>query len=152
MKRVVGTVTAEIVNRWQATGAGRDRLTRIVDRLAIGLSGLCLVHCLALPLATAALPALATALPGHRWVHVAILATALPLAFLALHRGWRRHRDTRPAVLGATGLLLLMVGIFAGENWTETAVTVLGGLVLASAHVANWRLVSRQHGDCDHPG
>lgn len=117
-----------------------DRLTRLLDRSAIGLSGLCLIHCLAFPVLIATLPALASILPRQWWVHPAILATALPLAGLAFYRGWHRHRDWRPVLFGVAGLSLLTVGVLAGENLLETLRTVAGGVVLATAHVLNWRL------------
>ncbi len=115
--------------------------TRWLDRGAIGLSLLCLVHCLALPVVALALPALAEALPRQWWVHPLIFAAAAPLASVALVRGWSAHRDRRPAVLGATGLTLLAFGLVAGEgSATEVVLTVLGGVTIAAAHLLNWRL------------
>ena len=118
-----------------------NRLTRWLDRSAIGLSGLCLVHCLAFPVIIALLPAMAPILPQQPWVHPAILATALPLAGLALWRGWRRHHDLRPGLLGVVGLNLMGAGLAVGEGRSmETILTVIGGLLLATAHALNWRL------------
>lgn len=120
---------------------GENWLTRWLDRSAIGLSGLCLVHCLAFPVIVALLPAMAPILPQQPWVHSAILATALPLAGFALWRGWRRHRDLRPGFLGVVGLYLMGAGLALGEGrLMETVLTVIGGLLLASAHALNWRL------------
>ncbi|QYE37269.1 MerC domain-containing protein (plasmid) [Polymorphobacter sp. PAMC 29334] len=122
------------------SGSGNS-LTRWLDHSAIGLSGLCLVHCLAFPVIIALLPAMAPILPQQPWVHPAILATALPLAVFALWRGWRRHRDVRPGLLGVLGLLLMGAGLAMGEGrLMETVLTVIGGLLLASAHALNWRL------------
>ncbi len=119
--------------------APRDRHT--LDRLAIWLSGLCLVHCLVFPIAIAILPVLAGILPRQWWVHPVILAAALPLAVVALVRGWRRSGDVRPLLIGATGLAFLIAGVVAAEGSTaEVVLTVTGGLVLSSAHVLNWRL------------
>lgn len=125
--------------------------TRLLDRGAIALSALCLVHCLALPAALAAAPALAAALPEQPWVHPAILATAAPLAAIALWRGWRRHGQRLPGLLGAIGVALLAAGVVAGNGLTEggtaeTVLTVLGGLTLAAAHLRNWRGSHAGHG------
>ena len=117
------------------------RTTRLLDRGAIGLSGLCLIHCLAFPVLIAFLPALASVLPQQWWVHSLILATAIPLAGLALWRGWRRHGDARPALLGGLGLGLMTLGVLVRETTVaETVLTVAGGLTVAAAHVLNWRL------------
>ena len=117
----------------------------LLDRGAILLSALCLLHCLAVPLVIVAVPAVAMALPGQNWVHLVILATAAPLAAVALWRGWRRHRDRRPALLGAVGLALLVTGVAVGESDLETVLTVVGGLVLAAAHWSNRREVAGRH-------
>ncbi len=119
--------------------AAGDRHT--LDRLAIWLSGLCLVHCLVFPVAIALLPVLAGVLPRQWWVHPLILAVALPLAVVALVRGWRRSGDARPVLIGAIGLAFLVAGVVAVEESTaEVVLTVTGGLVLSSAHLLNWRL------------
>ncbi|WP_413894670.1 MerC family mercury resistance protein [Pantoea ananatis] len=53
------------------------------------MSGLCLLHCLALPLLAAALPLFGVWAEAE-WVHVVFVAIAAPLAGLALWRGHRR--------------------------------------------------------------
>lgn len=117
-----------------------------LDRLAIWLSGLCLVHCLLFPVFIAVMPALAAVLPQQWWVHPAILAVALPLAATALVGGWRRYHRARPLILGAVGLAGLVAGVFVREGSTaETLLTVAGGLTLASAHVLNWQLGRHRH-------
>ena len=126
----------------------RYRMTRLLDRGAIGLSGLCLIHCLAFPVLIALLPALASVLPQQWWVHPAILATAVPLAGVALWRGWRQHGDPRPARLGVLGLGLMTAGVLVRDTTVaETVLTVAGGLTVATAHVLNWRLdpMGRHH-------
>ncbi len=125
------------------SGGGRDR---VLDGGAILLSALCLAHCLALPFIVAAAPSIAALVPDRPWVHPAILAVAAPLAAVALWRGWAQHGDRRPAIVGGIGLALLAVGVAAGDDARGTAVTVLGGLTLAVAHLRNWRAGHRGHG------
>ena len=126
----------------------KHSLASLLDASAIGLSGLCLVHCLLLPVAAAALlPALAAASEAE-WVHRLFVALALPLAGLAL---WRAHRQ-RPLpwpllALAATGLTGLVAGALGWpDHALETPLTVLGSVLLASAHVWNWR--RRPHPPC----
>ncbi|HEV7290240.1 MerC domain-containing protein [Sphingomonas sp.] len=118
----------------------RARLVSWFDGLAVGASVLCLIHCLALPILIAALPALAARLDLGEGFHLAVLAFALPVSAVALGEGWRRHRGLTPLFVGAVGLVLLAAGL-AFEEWVavETGVTVAGSLLLAGAHVANWR-------------
>lgn len=118
----------------------RARLVSWFDGLAVGASVLCLFHCLALPIMIAALPALAARLDLGEGFHLGVLAFALPVSAVALGEGWRRHRGLTPLFVGAAGLVLLAAGL-AFEEWVavETGVTVAGSLLLAGAHVANWR-------------
>ena len=122
---------------------GMTAATRRADwaeRLAIGASAACLVHCLALPLALAALPALSSVLSLPESFHVWVLAIAIPTALLALLHGRARHGRGWPLVAGLSGLTLLAIGALVLEGGSETLATVLGSLTLALAHIANWRM------------
>ncbi len=115
-------------------------LAKIWDALGVGLSGLCLVHCLALPLVAIALPMLGS-LSEAPWVHWAFVATATPVTMLAF--GPLLARRPAPLLipgLGAAGIALLTFGALNWPNhaWGE-GVTLIGALVLSSAHVLNWR-------------
>ena len=118
----------------------RVKMGKWFDGLAVGASALCLVHCLGLPLLIAALPAVAGQIGAGEGFHLAVLLFALPTSGFALIEGWRRHRGLAPLFVGGVGLVLLAAGLAFG-NWAavETGMTVAGSLLLAAAHVANWR-------------
>lgn len=113
----------------------------LLDGAAIGASLLCLIHCVGLPILFALLPALATiGLPSSEWLHLMLLLTAIPISALALVGGWRAHGRVAPLMLGAMGLAGLAAGLAFGRvPGAETALTVLGSLALALAHIGNWR-------------
>ncbi len=117
------------------------------DASAMVLSGLCLLHCLALPLLAAALPLFGVWAEAE-WVHVVFVAIAAPLAGLALWRGHRRDALPWPLwTLAALGLLGLLAGAFGiPDEASETAMTVCGSLALASTHLWNWRRHRRRCG------
>jgi len=108
----------------------------LLDASAVGLSGLCLAHCLALPLVAAFSPLLATWAEAE-WVHAAVIGMAAPISIFAL---WRRAKGAAIIGLSALGLAILTLGAF---HWPsaelETPITVAGSLVLAAAHILNWR-------------
>jgi len=109
--------------------------------LAVGASAVCLVHCLALPLVIAAMPALTNVLDVPISFHLVMLALALPISGFALMTGFRRHGAVLPAIVGGVGLVLLAAGtLLLSKPALETGVTVMGGLLLAGAHIKNWRL------------
>ena len=117
-----------------------------VERAALSASALCLVHCLALPFAIAALPVLASALALPVDLHVAILVFAVPSSLTALVIGRRSSGAAAPLATGVVGLAALAAGaLIFGSTALETPLTVAGSLVLAAAHVANWRLRHARH-------
>jgi hypothetical protein len=117
-----------------------------VERAAIGASMLCLVHCLALPLLLAALPALSGVLHLPESIHLWILLFAIPSSLLALLSGRAGHGLSYPIAIGVAGLILLGIGaIPLSRSAFETPVTVAGSLMLAAAHILNWRLRHTHH-------
>ncbi len=118
----------------------------LFDLSAIGLSGLCLVHCLALPVLAVFLPVFG-AWSHAEWVHLLFAAMAVPLTGLALWRVHRRRPLPLPLrVLAVAGLAGLLAGAFGWPDAAvETPVTVAGSLMLVSTHVWNWRRMSHAH-------
>lgn len=122
-----------------------------LDGLALTLSTICLVHCLALPVTLTLLPTLGAGVLEHDDFHRLMLYVGLPTSLLALGIGCRRHRRLDVAVLGGTGLALLVFAVYAVHDWhgeLELYVTVAGSLILATAHILNFRACRRS--DCDH--
>ena len=117
------------------------RRQRHLDRLAVALSGLCLVHCLALSLATVAAPALFGLGFDGGWTHVAMLLLVIPLSAVALPRGYREHGRNAVLWFGGTGLTLLVLGATVGHHVygpaADTALTMTGAVILGLAHVMN---------------
>ena len=110
-----------------------------LDASALGLSGLCLIHCLLLPVAAAFVPALVV-ISHAEWVHTAFLLVALPTTGLAL---WSVNRHHRPPVgliaVAFLGLICLLLGALHWPEGFEEQVTVLGSLLLVATHIWNWR-------------
>ena len=109
------------------------------DRLAIGVSGLCAVHCLA----SAVLVALAASAGGlllNPWFHEIGLVLAIGLGAVALGRGVLDHGYMMPASIGGLGL-----GTMAGaislphDGSAETLFTLAGVALLALGHDLNRR-------------
>ena len=119
---------------------------RLFDASAISLSGLCLVHCLVVPVAAIFMPALL--LVSHAaWVHTAFLVFAVPMTSLALWSVHRHHPLPRSLILVAVLGLACLAGGAMGwprEVWEEQ-ITVLGSLLLVTAHIWNWRRGAAAH-------
>jgi hypothetical protein len=111
-----------------------------LDGFALCASSLCTLHCLGLPLLFAILPAVASRIDPGESFHIIMLALAIPTSLFALVEGWRRHRTIALPLIGVAGLTLMAIGaLIASSPVAEAAWTIIGSLMLASAHIANWR-------------
>jgi hypothetical protein len=115
----------------------------VLDRAAVMLSGLCLLHCLALPFLLVSLPALSALSAGH--LHAQMLIVAIPVSVIALGFGFRRHESRYVLAFGVVGMLLLVVGGTVAHSYygivADRTFTISGALVLAVTHYFNSRLV-----------
>lgn len=113
------------------------------DKVSIGLSFVCAVHCLAMPVLVAVLPA-AVVLPleGEAF-HFWLACLVLPISVLALFMGCRQHRSWGIVACGVAGLLLLGVtAVFGHDLFGESGekiATVIAVSALAFAHFLNYR-------------
>jgi hypothetical protein len=120
-----------------------------LDRVAIGLSGLCAIHCVATPAAVILFPVLSACLGSDERFHALLLVLVVPSSVVALTLGCRRHRDVWVLGLGTAGLGLLVVGVALGhvEYW-ERPMTLGATALIVMAHARNYRLCRRD--GCEH--
>ena len=112
-------------------------ITRL-DRLAIGLSGLCLVHCLGTTVVLALL-ASAGGFLGAPIIHELGLGLAMLLGGLALGKGIFDHGYTMPSAVGGLGLGVMAGALTMGHESNEVIVTLFGVAILALGHDLNRR-------------
>ena len=105
----------------------------------MGLSGLCLVHCLGGALMLALLSSTGGLLFSHE-IHAVGFVIAAPMAIFALWRGVCAHGKWAVAALGAAGLLAMAAALTRPHgNLLELQLNMLGVALLASAHFVNLR-------------
>ncbi|MGF7147214.1 CHASE2 domain-containing sensor protein [Sphingomonas zeicaulis] len=110
----------------------------MLDRLAIGLSGICLVHCIATSLILA-LAASAGGLLFDPLVHEIGLGIAILLGALALGRGAMMHGQMLPVAIGSLGLGVMMGAMSLPHDGSESLFTIIGVALLAYGHHLNSR-------------
>ena len=137
------------------------------DKLSICLSVCCILHCIALPFLILLIPSLASLWINDESVHVVLVMLAVPISLFAMGISLRKHHNYKCIALAGIGLALLVLAIFmhdisfGGEHTNiehgndehgheghggigetlETVFTVLGGLILLSAHYFNIVLI-----------
>ena len=110
--------------------------TSRLDRMAMGLSGLCLVHCLATAILLGLL-ASAGGILGSPIIHEVGLTLAMILGSVALIRGIFEHGYMLPSVVGAMGLGTMAGALSLPHGGAETIYTVIGVMMLALGHRLN---------------
>ena len=116
--------------------ASRPITTSRLDRVAMGLSGLCAVHCVATAVLLG-LVASAGGMLGKPIIHEVGLALAMILGAIALGRGIREHGFLLPCMVGFAGLGIMGYAMTLHETGFEPAFTILGVSVLALGHRLN---------------
>ncbi len=135
-----------------------------MDAAGVGISVLCVIHCLTLPVAAVAAPMLVPGLTdtlGHgHGLHLWMLAAAIPVSLGGLWWSMRVTRSGRNVFLVAVlGLAFMILGAaHLLSDLLATSVTLLGVTILAAAHIYNWKSRGRtghNHktdcGICDKP-
>lgn len=111
------------------------------DRLGIWASALCVVHCAVTPFLLSMSAVFVHFLPSEEWVHRVLAVIVAGLGGIALLRGIRIHRRRRVLYLMAAGLTCIFVAAFFGDHmpghWAEVAVTMMGSVLMISAHRLN---------------
>lgn len=115
----------------------------VLDKAAIGVSLLCVVHCLSIPFILALGPTLNLWVWGSEGFHLALLLVVVPLSLLAFGLGYRYHRNPRMLKPGLIGLAIVMTAAILEMIWigpiTAAIITTSGGVLLIVAHIINLR-------------
>lgn len=118
------------------------------DKLAIGLSSLCAIHCLAFPLILVSLPTLAALPLDEEAFHLWMLFLVIPISVYALVMGYRLLKHFRLLAFGIVGLLFMISAVALGESLLgevgEKALTLIGAAIIAFTHYRNYRLCQYQ--------
>ncbi|HWW63242.1 MAG TPA: MerC domain-containing protein [Sphingomonadaceae bacterium] len=109
-----------------------------LDRLAIGLSGLCVVHCIGTAVLVTFLASVGGALLNPA-IHEIGLALAIVLATLGLGRGIAIHGFVLPSLIGVTGIALMASALVLPHGGGEVICTIIGVSLVAFGHHLNRR-------------
>lgn len=111
----------------------------VFDRSAIGVSLLCLVHCLAMPLLALLFPLGIFATLAHNHWHWLFLAAAAPVSLLAVWRTESASRDRRIIASVLFGISMLAAGVAVHDHRLQVILTLIGAISLFLAHFVNLR-------------
>ncbi len=112
-----------------------------MDRAAVMLSGLCLIHCIVTIVALGLLSSAAAWL-GNPIIHEVGLGLATALGAMALVGGAVTHGGLWPTAIGGAGLALMLAALMMPHGGYEALLTIGGVSLLAVAHVVNRRALA----------
>ena len=111
-----------------------------VDNVGACLSFACAVHCMAAPLLITVLPLIGLGFILAESTELVMVTSASGIAVGSLTWGIRNHRKRRVfLIIGGALLLIIIARLGVSEN-AEVIFTVIGGLLLLSAHLVNRHL------------
>jgi hypothetical protein len=111
--------------------------THRLDRMAIGLSGLCVVHCLTTAILLALVSAAGGVL-GAPIIHEVGLGLAMIMGAISLGRGILEHGYSMPSAIGGLGLGVMAGAMTMPHDGSEPLYTVVGVAILALGHRLNF--------------
>ena len=124
------------------------KIQAFTDKMAISLSLLCAIQCLAFPMLIVMLPSVAALPLDDEAFHVWMVLAVIPTSVYALTMGCKQHKRYRLLILGLFGLMFLLSAVFPGEHqiseFWEKVLTVAGAVIIALGHCWNYRLCRHQ--------
>lgn len=131
-------------------------LSALGDKFAIGLSTLCALHCLALPLLLSLAPSIIALPLEAETFHILMVVLIIPISLYTLTVGCKKHKRYGVLIWGIGGLICLVLAVVLGETYIdefgEKTMTLIGSLLIASGHWSNYRLcrdAANQDCHCD---
>jgi len=122
------------------------------DKASITLSMACMIHCLLMPsflILTSGFFALSI---DNELIHKSFLIIVLPVSLYALITGYRNHKILSYFYIGTSGLWILIFAVFFGEGvfgeFAEKSLTLLGSIIVASAHYKNYKACKELACEC----
>ena len=122
----------------------KNALNINLDNIAIGISVVCALHCLLLPIAVIFLPAISATFLGSEDFHKTLLYFVIPTSIIALSLGCKMHGKYNVYLYGIFGIATLFIAAFFGHDYFgengETILTLLGASIVSFGHFKNQKL------------
>lgn len=109
------------------------------DRIGIGLSGFCAIHCLFFPVVVALLPLWPVAESIHFWTHPILFLLIVPTVYYAIRKS---ELPRKIPVLLYSGLAVIALAWLLHDLaglWGESIITMAGSALLITGHWFNFK-------------
>jgi hypothetical protein len=114
-----------------------------LDSISIGISALCVVHCIVLPIFLSTLPLWGVEVLENSAIEAITILSTLLAGGWAIGKGyWKYHQHLFIPVLFTAGLFSMMSANFMQTEVLEMLLKGSGAILIVSAHVVNWKKCS----------
>ena len=125
---------------------------KVSDKVSIGISALCLLHCLLFPSFMVLLSSFISVSLNSELIHYMLLFLVVPVSSFALIVGLNNHKNSFIFSIGLLGLIILVSAIFI-ELPTKTIsgeilLTIIGSILITFSHYKNYKLCNHLECDC----
>lgn len=129
-------------------------INQLGDKIAVGLSLTCAIHCFLTPILLVMVPSLKLfPVVNDADFHFWMLFAVLPISLFTLFTGYKKHNNVMCLVIGSVGLLVLVFGSIWGHALLgcakERYLTLFGASLISFAHISNF-LRCRDKSCCSH--
>ncbi|RNC85738.1 MAG: MerC domain-containing protein [Balneola sp.] len=110
------------------------------DRVGIGISGVCAIHCLLVPFIISLIPLWPAFEELHGYTHLFFFLAIAPVVILSLRN---RHESLSITFYLISGVLIIFLAWLFNETLGElgeAGVTLIGSILLIRGHWLNYRL------------
>ncbi|QJD98317.1 MerC domain-containing protein [Mucilaginibacter robiniae] len=117
---------------------------RRLDHIGISLSLLCAIHCAMLPLILTVLPLLGLGFLASEYWEIGIIGSSLIVGCTSLISSYIKNRVVMPLLILVAGFTIITIGKLCITEAYEWMFMTAGGLLVATAHFYNWRLIHKE--------
>jgi hypothetical protein len=111
-----------------------------LDNIGMTASILCAIHCAVVPILITSLPLLGLGFLANPWMEWSMIAFALLIGFYAIGLSYFKiHHRLPPLLLMIAGFLTIIGGHLFTTGWHEAIIVPIGGLLIATAHLFNYK-------------
>ena len=125
---------------------------KVSDKVSIGISALCLLHCLLFPSFMVLLSSFISVSLNSELIHYMLLFLVVPVSSFALIVGLNNHKNSFIFFIGLSGLAILVSALFIELPIKtisgEILLTIIGSLLITFSHYKNYKLCDHLECDC----
>ena len=122
------------------------------DRIAMGLSLACVLHCLLTPSLIILSYGVSSFTIESELIHYLIILLTVPISIFALTLGYKNHKGVSFFVTGVIGMSVLILAVIMGEDILgdvgEKGLTLVGSIIVVYAHYSNYRTCQKLDCTC----